>query len=115
MTESLYGVREEAPPGPDEGERLRIFFPHAPRPAHHAVGARRDPMTQFTFTDDYDAYGQPRSQIAIAVPRGRDFRVAAAAGEPYLATHTVTTTSIATTPSATSRPRGPHHQLRDPQ
>ena len=23
-----YGIREETPPGPDEGEQLRIFFPH---------------------------------------------------------------------------------------
>ena len=33
-----------------------------------------DPMTQFTFTGDYDDYGQPRSQISIAVPRGPDYR-----------------------------------------
>ncbi len=51
-------------------------------------------MTQFTFTGNYDTYGQPRSQIAIAVPRGRDYRVVVAPSaphEPYLATHTVTT------------------------
>jgi hypothetical protein len=47
-------------------------------------------MTQFTFTDDYDEYGQPRSQISIAVPRGRNFQVAEP-GEPYLATHVITT------------------------
>ena len=49
-------------------------------------------MTQFSFTNNYDEkYGRPQSQTAIAVPRGRDFRVAAAAGESYLATHAVTT------------------------
>jgi hypothetical protein len=31
-------------------------------------------MTQFTFTDDYDAYGQPRRQVSLAVPRHRDYR-----------------------------------------
>ena len=40
-------------------------------------------MTQFTFTADYDGYRQPGAQIVMAVPRGRDFRVMAAAGEPY--------------------------------
>ena len=27
-------------------------------------------MTQFTFTDDYDEFGQPREQTQIACPRG---------------------------------------------
>jgi RHS repeat-associated protein len=91
VTESLYGVREEAPPGPDEGDRLRVFFPHVM--AQRATQWERgdDPMTQFTFTDGHDAYGKPQSQIAIAVPRGRDYRRDVTAGEPYLATQTVTT------------------------
>ena len=45
-------------------------------------------MTQFAFTDDYDAYGQPRRKVSLAVPRFRDYRVAAAAGVPYLGTVT---------------------------
>jgi RHS repeat-associated protein len=90
VTESLFGVREEAPPGLGEEERLRIFFPHALAQRTTQWERGDDPMTQFTFTDDYDAYGNPRSQIAIAFPRGRDFRVEAGPGEPYLATHTVT-------------------------
>ena len=48
-------------------------------------------MTQFSFHGDYDAYGQPRSQIAIAVPRGRDFRVDAPGGRALPGHHTVTT------------------------
>ena len=28
-----------------------------------------DPMTQFSFTDDYDEHGQPRQQTTVAVPR----------------------------------------------
>jgi RHS repeat-associated protein len=58
-------------------------------------------MTQFSFTADYDAYGQPLKQLAIAVPRGRNYMVNAATdpdggtldtpfsgwmGDPYLAT-----------------------------
>jgi len=68
----------------------RIFFPQtlAQRTTQWERGD--EPMTQFTFTEDYDQYGRPRSQISIAVPRGRDFRLAAASTEPYLATHTVT-------------------------
>jgi RHS repeat-associated protein len=41
-------------------------------------------MTQFVFTDDYDAYGQPRRQVSLAVPRHRDYRTGAPAGAPYL-------------------------------
>lgn len=32
-----------------------------------------DPMTQLNFTGDFDAYGQARKQLAIAVPRTRQF------------------------------------------
>jgi hypothetical protein len=41
-------------------------------------------MTQFAFTDDYDAYGESRRQVSLAVPRGRDYRAPALAGAPYL-------------------------------
>jgi RHS repeat-associated protein len=90
VTESLYDVREESPPAIGDADRKRIFFPHrvAQRTTQWERGA--DPMTQISFTDDYDTYGQPRRQIALAVPRGRDYQVAAPAGEPYLGTVTVT-------------------------
>jgi RHS repeat-associated protein len=90
VTESLSGVREESPPGPGEEGRLRIFFPHALAQRTTQWERGDDPMTQFAFTDDYDAYGQPRSQIAVAVPRGRAYRNSSTPSEPYLATHTVT-------------------------
>ena len=84
MTEQTYGLREESPPEPGDPPRLRIFFPH-PLAQRTTQWERGDePMTQFAFTDDYDAYGQPRRQVSLAVPRHRDYRVAAAAGEPYL-------------------------------
>ncbi len=89
VTEHLYGVREEASPGSDE-ERMHIFFPHGLGERTTQWERGSEPMTQFKFTGDYDEYGQPRSQISIAVPRGRDFRVPAASAEQYLVTHTKT-------------------------
>ena len=92
VTESLFGVREEAPPGLDESNRARIFFPHslATRTTQWERGG--DPLTRFAFTGDYDAYGQARSQVSIALPRGRDFRLPTPSpGAPYLSTHTVIT------------------------
>jgi RHS repeat-associated protein len=47
-------------------------------------------MTQFAFTDDYDAYGQACKQVSLAVPRHRNYRVPAPAGAPYLGTLAVT-------------------------
>jgi RHS repeat-associated protein len=90
VTEPLFGVREESLPSPSEPERLRIFFPHALAQRTTQWERGNDPMTQFTFTDDYDEYGQPRSQTSIAIPRGRDYRASMIAGDPYLATQTVT-------------------------
>jgi hypothetical protein len=55
-------IRADLPP--------RVFFPHtlAQRTTQWERGD--DPMTQFSFTDDYDEYGQPRLQTQIACPRG---------------------------------------------
>jgi RHS repeat-associated protein len=94
VTEHTNGLREESPPGPgDDPCRRRIFFPYAVAERTTQWERGSDPMTQCTFTGDYDPYGQPRSRTAIAVPRGRDYRNAVPAGqpaEPYLATHTRT-------------------------
>lgn len=91
VTESLFGVREENPPAASEKDREHIFFSHALSQRTTQWERGSEAMTQLTFTDDYDEYGQPRSQISIAVPRGRNFQVAAQSGEPYLATQIVTT------------------------
>ncbi len=94
VTESVYGLREESTPEPGDTDRGHIFFSFvlAQRTTQWERG--NDPMTQFTFTGDYNEYGQPRSQISIAVPRRRKFLQAlepdAPAPEPYLATHTRT-------------------------
>ena len=70
VTEHTYGLREESPPAVIDNHRPRIFFPHA-------VGQRTtqwergdDPMTRFSFTSDYDDFGQPRRTLGIACPRG---------------------------------------------
>lgn len=91
VTESVNGVREESPPDSEDTERLHIFFPHplAQRTTQWERG--EEPMAQISFTTDYDEFGQPRMQASVAVPRGRDFRVAANSTEPYLATQAVTT------------------------
>jgi RHS repeat-associated protein len=86
VTEQAYGLREESRPEGGDPERLRIFFPH-PLAQRTTQWERGDePMTQFAFTDDYDAYGQPRRKVSLAVPRRRDYRVPAPAGTPYLGT-----------------------------
>ena len=69
VTESLSVLREEMPLGPGEADRLRIFFPHvlAERTTQWERGD--DPLTQFTFTDDYDPYGQPLQHTVVSLPR----------------------------------------------
>jgi RHS repeat-associated protein len=94
VTETIPGVREESSPataGQPGPVRERIFFPFT-------LGSRTtqwergdEPMTQFTFSAGYDAYGFPTGQVAVAVPRGRDPMAAAtAAGPPYLVTYATT-------------------------
>ena len=95
VSEYLHGVMplpvgEPMPENPEEWQ-TKVFFPQSLAQRVTQWERGDEPMTSFTFLDDYDKYGQPRSQIGIAVPRGRDFRVEAAAGEPYLATQTETT------------------------
>ncbi|WP_433633987.1 SpvB/TcaC N-terminal domain-containing protein [Halomicrococcus sp. NG-SE-24] len=103
VTETAYEVVEKQPPE-ERSESLRR--PSGEDPRHifstYKTGERTtqwergdDPMTQFAFTGDYDDYGQPRSQISIAVPRKRDYTKelsssAEAKTKPYLATLTRT-------------------------
>ena len=94
VTEYLHGVREESTLGPGDSRQERIFFSHSLGQRVTQWERGDDPMTQLTFTDDYDVYGQPCSQISIAVPRGRNYRERMPANLPtpekYLATHTLT-------------------------
>ncbi len=70
VSERAYAVTEIANPLlAAQPELKRVFFPH--------VEARRttqwergdDPLTQFSLVTDYDEFGQPRQQTAVAVPR----------------------------------------------
>lgn len=73
-----------------ESWQLRVFFPMniAERTTQWERGD--EPMTQLKFTGDYDSFGQPRSSVSLAVPRYRDYRTAAPAGEAYLVMHAET-------------------------
>ncbi|HEU4431884.1 MAG TPA: toxin TcdB middle/N-terminal domain-containing protein, partial [Pyrinomonadaceae bacterium] len=78
VTEQIYGLRKEFPTQADlTGQH--VFFPFAVGQRTTQWERGNEPMTQFAFTANYDEFGQPRSQIAVAVPRGRDFRAAIAA------------------------------------
>lgn len=90
VTEHAYGLREESEPDAADKERRRIFFPHSLAQRTTQWERGDEPMTRFTFTDDYDAYGQPHRQVSLAVPRKRDYRTTAPAGAPYLGTLTET-------------------------
>lgn len=70
IIEHAYGLREESLPVEGEKERLRIFFPHALAQRTTQWERGDDPMSQFSFTNDYDAFGQPQKQTQIACPRG---------------------------------------------
>jgi RHS repeat-associated protein len=103
ITEHVYGVREESPPALGGGDRLRIFFPFMLSERTTQWERGNDPLSRFTFTDnctlvgtnlktaDYDSYGNPLSQISVAVGRGRIFQWAADTGNAYLVTRNVTT------------------------
>jgi RHS repeat-associated protein len=69
VSEVAYGLREESPPADPSTGRLRIFFPHAIARRETRWERGEDPLTQFTFIGDYDAWGQPRRQTQVAMPR----------------------------------------------
>ncbi|HKE57533.1 MAG TPA: SpvB/TcaC N-terminal domain-containing protein, partial [Pyrinomonadaceae bacterium] len=90
VTEYSYGLREESPPDSVDSARLHIFFPHllAQRTTRWERG--NDPLVQFSFTDDYDEFGQPRRQTQVACPRGWR-SLGDKPAQPYLATQMRTT------------------------
>jgi RHS repeat-associated protein len=102
VTENVYGVREESAP-PNDSKRLHIFFPFSLSQRTTQWERGNDPLSTFMFTDrcslsgqnlqtgDYDSYGQPVSQISIAVARGRRFQAPALSGNSYLVTQSITT------------------------
>jgi RHS repeat-associated protein len=69
VTEQVYGVREESKPEFDQEARLHIFFPHVRAQRTSQWERGDDPMTQITFTDGYDEFGQATQSTAAALPR----------------------------------------------
>ncbi|WP_294675738.1 SpvB/TcaC N-terminal domain-containing protein [uncultured Fluviicola sp.] len=69
IIESLMGIRTEFDPTQQSGEMFVFFsFSLAGRTSQYERG--NDPMHQFTFTKDYDAYGNPGGQLSAGLPRG---------------------------------------------
>jgi hypothetical protein len=105
VTEHLHGVREDfLPDSATEPDRRHIFFSHllAQRSTQWERG--NDPMTTFSFTEDYDEYGQPRTQIQIACPQGWK-ALSDTAAEQFLATRSVTEFAHPVDPSVYIRNR----------
>jgi RHS repeat-associated protein len=78
----VFDADPKAPGGRTETQLLGskpIFFAHglAQRTTQWERGD--DPMTQFSFTADYDSYGQARAQLSAALPRHWDRAAALAA------------------------------------
>jgi RHS repeat-associated protein len=92
VTEYLHGVAAlPATPAPWQEQ---VFFPHQLAERTTLWERGDDPLTRMKFTSAYDAHGQPRLGVDIAVPRGRDYRREVRAGTPaesYLATYASTT------------------------
>lgn len=96
VTESVFDLWEEdSPDSAEEPVRAHIFFPHLAATRSTQWERGDDPMTQFSFTDDYDGFGQPRRQSTVALPRRQAKRqepegTIAANETRILATHTRT-------------------------
>ncbi|MDO7877730.1 SpvB/TcaC N-terminal domain-containing protein [Hymenobacter sp. ASUV-10] len=85
VTESLTGVAQVLRVQPDSGDVVLAFAPPSTTPARqperpiffaHGLAQRTtqwergtDPMTQVSYTGDYDNYGQARRQLSVALPR----------------------------------------------
>jgi RHS repeat-associated protein len=85
VTESQFDVRKVDLQAAEIKDRPRIFFPQAVAQRTTQWERGDDPMTQFSFTEEYDDFGQPQKQTQIACPRGWRELSDTLAG-PYLAT-----------------------------
>lgn len=95
VIEHAYGLREEDPPLDPASSRERIFFPYGTSQRTTQWERGDDPLTQFSFTGQYDAYGQPLTQSALAMPRRSVKRLSRRSSSVWddagvLATHTRT-------------------------
>lgn len=97
VTEYLYGVmslpigQPWSPMITSDQWRAKVFFPCKLSERSTQWERGTEPLTKFSFTDNYDEYGQAQSLINIAVPRNRDFRTPTNSDvESYLATQVIT-------------------------
>lgn len=92
VAENEYDLRLEyaQPVGviPPKGMSGAIFFAQAKASRTSQWERGEDPMTQFSFTTQYDAFGQAREQWAVACPRG--WRNLTDNTSGFLATHSQT-------------------------
>jgi uncharacterized protein RhaS with RHS repeats len=88
VTEQQFGVEEVDTPA---AGTHRIYFPYRLSQRNSKWERGSDPLTRFTFTADFDAYGQARTQVNLAVPRGLNFRAPSTPSQPYLITQSRTT------------------------
>lgn len=88
ISEQSFGIRDESPAGATRPDRHPVFFPHLVRSRETSWERGADPQTQITISNEYDRYGQPQSQIEIALPRGWTPRTKT---DEYLVTHGRTT------------------------
>ena len=78
------------------GERVettkRIFFPHSLSGRNTRWERGTEPLTQLSFTADYDKYGQPSKQLSIAVPfeRKDDWWKTGSSTNPFLSVYSET-------------------------
>jgi RHS repeat-associated protein len=93
VTERAYELREESAPPPSSSRR-HIFFSHVVAERTTQWERGDDPHTTFGYTRDFDAFGNPLTQIQIACPRGWRAISDPVIGASYLAT--VTSTVMAT-------------------
>lgn len=98
VAEYAYALREIDPPA-QGSNRPRVFFPHAVAERSTQWERGDDPLTRFSYSGDYDAYGQPRRRMAIACPRGWRNGESQPV-QPYLA-------SVSQTDYAEPQPSGP--------
>jgi YD repeat-containing protein len=105
VTEYAYGLREEFPPAPGEKDRLHIFFAHGISQCTTQWERGIDPLTQFSFTSDFDDVGQPLQQTQIACPRGWRKLDDRSPDKPYLATRSRTVFAIPLDPDIYIRDR----------
>ncbi len=96
VTESFYYTRQEFSPDDSpfeetpKGTSGYIFFPLVAIQRTTQWERGDDPMTQFSFSEAYDAFGIPTVQVAIACPRGwRNMGDRFAETTPFLSTYSI--------------------------